>query len=90
MLHSTLVLKMSKLGECMKKPKRIKISLIENKILNVNCKLSRIESISKILYECLTDNCNIDVRDTQSLSSLLYDEIRRTKIKLNKIETLLF
>lgn len=72
------------------KPKRIKISKIENKILDVNCKLSRIESMSKILYECLVDKCDINICDTQSLSSVLCEEIRRTKYKMEKIETLLF
>lgn len=73
----------------MNKPKRIKISKIENKIQDVSCKLSRIDSMAKILYECLHENYNLTDQDSQSFCLVLCEEIKRTKNKLNKIELIL-
>lgn len=74
----------------MNKPKRIKISRIENKILSLGCKLSRIESLSKILFECLAEKCDITTRDTESLCNVLCEEIKRANNKISKIESLFF
>ena len=74
----------------MNKPKRIKISRIENKILSLGCKLSRIESLSKILFECLADKCDITTRVTESLCNVLCEEIKRANNKISKIEKLFF
>lgn len=74
----------------MNKPKRIKIARIENKILSLGCKLSRIESLSKILFECLADKCDITTRDTESLCNVLCEEIKRANNKISKIESLFF
>lgn len=74
----------------MNKPKRIKISRIENKILSLGCKLSRIESLSKILFECLAEKCDITTRDTESLCNVLCEEIKRANNKISKIEKLFF
>jgi len=70
----------------MSKPKRIKISKIENKILSLSCKISRIESLSKILFECLVDKYDISTRDTESLCNVLCEEIKRANNKISKIE----
>ncbi|CDC21000.1 unknown [Clostridium sp. CAG:306] len=74
----------------MNKPKRIKIARIENKILSLGCKLSRIESLSKILFECLAEKCDITTRDTESLCNVLCEEIKRANNKISKIESLFF
>lgn len=74
----------------MKKNKKIKISKIENNILAVNCKISRIESLSKILLECLVDKCDISSRDSESLCAVLCEEITRVNNRMSKIETLFF
>lgn len=69
--------------------KRIKISKIENDMHLVSCKLSRIENLSRILYQILIEDYDLKPQDSQNLASILKKEIYKAKDKFNKIESIL-
>lgn len=77
------------LGENMGNQKRIKISKIENDMHAVSCELSRIESLSRILYQILIEDYNLKPQDSQNLAIILKKEIYKAKDKFNKIESIL-
>lgn len=73
----------------MTKTKRIRISKIENKMLNIGCELSKIESLSRILYFCLLDNYDLLPHDPQYLAFVLQEQTAKAKKRFNKVEEIL-
>lgn len=73
----------------MTKQKRIKISRIEEQMLNIGSNLSIIESLSRVLNECLVEDYNLKPQDSMNLAQVLYKEICKTKNRFNKIENIL-
>ena len=69
--------------------KKKKFKKIENKMLQTGMELNRLESLSRILVQCLNSNENLKEWDTENLSFILLEKLTKTKQKFNDIEVLM-
>lgn len=59
---------------------------ISQKLLNHGAKLSRLMSLSRILFDCIQNGENLKPHDGEILSRVLYKTTKKTYKKFVKIE----
>ncbi len=62
---------------------------IEEQLINIGIELNKLESLSRILLNCIRCDDNLKKRDIESLSSVLSQKIISTKQKFNDAEKIL-
>ncbi len=67
----------------------IEINLIEDKMLDVGCKISIIRSLGKVIENIVTDNDNITQGDINNLLIILNERIQEMYTILCNIEEIL-
>lgn len=59
---------------------------LEKQFNEVACNLDSIESLSKVLLNCIYENKNLKPKDIQNLTDVLNEKIINLKQKFNSIE----
>ncbi len=59
---------------------------MEDELNTILCDFEKITTITKVLIQTLIENSDFDIRDTQNLCSILLEEVKNTKTKLNNFE----
>ena len=59
---------------------------MEDELCTILCDFEKITTITKVLIQTLIENSDFDIRDTQNLCSILLEEVKNTKTKLNNFE----
>jgi len=62
------------------------LNKIKKQIINVGIELNKLESLSRILTECLIENYNLKSWDAENLSYVLGNNILNIKRKVGQIE----
>lgn len=59
---------------------------LEIHLNEIGARLNQVESLSKILLDCICSNDNLKPRDAENLISVLSEKITKVKEKFNLIE----
>lgn len=59
---------------------------IEEKLLEIGIELNKIDSLARILLECIRNDENLKFYDAENLLSVLAQNINNTKEKFNSLE----
>ena len=59
---------------------------MEEELCAISCDFDKISTITKVLIQTLVENSDFEIRDTQNLCSILLEEVKNTKNKLNNFE----
>ncbi len=59
---------------------------MEDELCTILCDFEKITTITKVLIQTLIENSDFEIRDTQNLCSILLEEVKNTKTKLNNFE----
>lgn len=62
---------------------------IENKMIQVSIDLNKLESLSRILIDSLSDPLNLKSWDVENLALILLEKLTATRQKFNDIEVIL-
>ncbi len=60
---------------------------LEEEFAAILCSFDRLETLTKVLKQTLTENYDFEKKDSHNLCSVLLEEIRFTKEKLNRFES---
>lgn len=66
--------------------KQKKFRKIEKQMLKIGIELNKLESLSRILTNCIIFNENLKSWDIENLSIILAKKILKTKQKFNEVE----
>lgn len=69
--------------------KKKQFKKVEKQMINVGINLNKIESLSRILCQCLLFGEDLKSWDVENLSLILHEKLKNTKQKFNNIERIM-